>query len=60
MSKISYAARWGQKRRRTVKGHPRIVARRERAYARGASLPGDQPNPSGSKTHRKLAERSRG
>lgn len=45
MSKIAYHARWGQKRRRTVKGHPKVIARRERAYARGAATPGTQPNP---------------
>jgi hypothetical protein len=36
---ISYVARWGHPRYRPKPAHARRKARRERAYARGASKP---------------------
>lgn len=42
---IPYATRWGRQRSRTLKGHPKRVARKARAYARGGSMPGTKPNP---------------
>jgi hypothetical protein len=47
--KRSYKARYGHERTR-IATHPRRKARKERAYARGGSLPGTKPNP----PHKKL------
>lgn len=55
MAKQLYRLRWGQERRRATATHPLRKARQVRAYARGASLPGDKPNatPSKAKAARK-------
>lgn len=37
--KSSYVGRWGHFRENRGKGHPKRKARRERAYARGATKP---------------------
>lgn len=50
-----YKVRWGNDRRRVLKGHPKREARKDRAYARGGSLPGAVPNPPGSKAKRRAA-----
>lgn len=34
--KIPYHARWGHERKRTIKGHPKRAARRQRALERQA------------------------
>jgi hypothetical protein len=43
--RIPYVVRWGHKRG-LLKGDPKRTARRMRAYARGAAVPGTKPNPS--------------
>jgi hypothetical protein len=45
MSKAAYEVRWGKPRTRKLKGHPQREARKQRAYARGGSKPGDKPHP---------------